>query len=239
MGSSGQPESASGGGLHPRSVLRWIVLACAVALFGVAADPAHRATRSTRPPAPSVASVMKVTPPLERLQSVRRAAPKPIRPPSSTGHILIPAIGVDAPLIPLGLTPDRTLEVPKDWGEAGWFAGGPFPGEPGPAVVAGHVDSTSGPAVFYRLRELDRGDVIVVWRKGGLRSRFRVVSLKWFPKSAFPTELVYGSVDGPALRLITCGGAFDNSTGHYLDNLVVFASPLTDSLEAKVGSRIR
>jgi sortase (surface protein transpeptidase) len=121
------------------------------------------------------------------------------------------------------------LEVPKDWGVAGWFSGGPFPGEPGPAVVAGHVDSRSGPAVFYRLPELQQGDLIVVWRRGGVRSRFRVESLKWFSKTAFPTQLVYGSIDTAALRLITCGGAFDSSTGHYVDNLVVFASPIDES----------
>ncbi|MGH2827168.1 MAG: class F sortase [Actinomycetota bacterium] len=160
---------------------------------------------------------------------MRRAASNPIRSPAPTGHIRIPAIGVDSSLIPRGLNPDRTLDVPKDWGVAGWFEGGPFPGEPGPAVVVGHVDSTSGPAVFYRLRELNRGDVIEVWRKGGIRSRFRVESLRWFSKSAFPTQLVYGAIATPVLRLITCGGAFDQSTGHYVDNLVVFASPMTDS----------
>jgi hypothetical protein len=133
---------------------------------------------------------------------------------------------VDAELIPLGVTRLGALEVPQDWGVAGWFTGGPFPGGPGPAVVVGHVDSTVGPAVFYRLRELQQGDVIEVWRKGGIRSRLQVVSLRWFSKSAFPTQLVYGSVATPALRLITCGGAFDDSTGHYVDNLVVFASPI-------------
>jgi sortase (surface protein transpeptidase) len=231
MASTPQPESARVGWLHPRRVLRWMALACAVAaLSGVATCTPKQKTRLAKPPVASEASeVMSLAPPLERSLLMRRAVPDTPPPPSSTGHIRIPAIGVDASLIPLGLTRDRALDVPKDWGVAGWFEGGPFPGEPGPAVVVGHVDSTSGPAVFYRLRELNRGDVIAVWRKGGVRSRFRVVSRRWFSKSAFPTQLVYGSVDTPALRLITCGGAFDSSTGHYVDNLVVFASPMTDS----------
>jgi hypothetical protein len=141
------------------------------------------------------------------------------------GHILIPAIGVEASVIPLGLAPDGTLEVPQDYGLAGWWTGGPFPGEPGPAVVVGHVDSKAGPAVFYRLRSLRPGDPILVWRPGAERARFVVESTLWVAKSAFPTRRVYGSVAGPALRLITCGGAFDRATGHYLDNLIVFAVP--------------
>jgi sortase (surface protein transpeptidase) len=222
-----EPEPADVRGLN--LTLRWIVLACGVGLFGVMTDPVQQATSSQRRMPPSETSAYKESPPLERIHPIPRTKPTSIRPPSRTGHLLIPAIGVDSPLIPLGVTSNRTLEVPKDYGVAGWFTGGPFPGEPGPAVVAGHVDSISGPAVFYRLRELQKGDVIVVSRKGGLRSRFRVESLRWFSKSAFPTDLVYGFVDTPVLRLITCGGAFDSSAGHYVDNLVVFASPMTDS----------
>jgi sortase (surface protein transpeptidase) len=229
MSSTGQPEPASAVWVHARGVFRWMGLAVAVtALFGVVAD-----TPKWSLPQPEVGSLVpseasEAPGPERRLEQpieMRGSVPNL----SSRGHILIPAIGVDALLIPLGLTPDNALDVPKDWGVAGWFEGGPFPGEPGPAVVVGHVDSTSGPAVFYRLRELRRGDVIVVWRKGGVRSRFRVESLSWFSKSAFPTQLVYGAIATPALRLITCGGAFDHSTGHYVDNLVVFASPMTDS----------
>ena len=231
MAPAGRSESAKVGRLHPKGVVRALALACVLtALFSCVAYWAKQSTRPATPPTPAeVSEIMSSAPPLEQLLSTRRAVPDPIRSPPSTGHIRIPAIGVDASLIPRGLNHDRTLDVPKDWGVAGWFEGGPFPGEPGPAVVVGHVDSTSGPAVFYRLRELHRGDVIVVWRKGGTRSRFRVESLRWFSKSAFPTQLVYQATATPALRLITCGGAFDDSTGHYVDNLVVFASLMTDS----------
>lgn len=224
MASGSHLYRGAASGLRPNRLTRWLVLASAVALYGVATNQVDPATVSARRLPPSEA--LELIAPFQRLHPIGRAVPEPIRPLSTMGHILIPAIGVDSSLIPLGLTRNRTLEVPKDWGVAGWFSGGPFPGEPGPAVVAGHVDSRSGPAVFYRLPELQQGDLIVVWRRGGLQSRFRVESLKWFQKTAFPTELVYGSIDTPALRLITCGGAFDSSTGHYVDNLVVFASPL-------------
>jgi hypothetical protein len=138
-------------------------------------------------------------------------------------RIEIQAIGVRAPVIPLGLNSDRTLQVPTDFGDAGWWAGGPRPGERGPAVIAGHVDSRTGPAVFFRLGDLRSGDQIVVVRRDGSRTRFRVQRSERYPKADFPTAKVYGPTPRPALRLITCGGDFDRSTGHYLDNTVVYA----------------
>jgi hypothetical protein len=227
---AGKPELGSAAGLRPQPVVRRTLASAAVALFALVTDSVHHESRVEPREAvarsPGEASEIVSLVPREQRQGTDRGGSKHVPPPSRKGHILIPTIGVDAPLIPLGISPDGTLEVPEDWGVAGWFTGGAFPGEPGPAIVAGHVDSTIGPAVFYRLPELRPGDVIVVWRNGDLRSRFRVISLKWFPKSAFPTQRVYGSVASPALRLITCGGAFDSSTGHYVDNLVVFASPI-------------
>jgi sortase (surface protein transpeptidase) len=138
--------------------------------------------------------------------------------------IRIPAIDVSAPVIPLGLNADGTLEVPRDWGQTGWYTGGPNPGERGPAVIAGHVDSTSGPAVFYRLGELRRGALVSIRRADGSRVRFRVRALERRAKDDFPTRRVYGRTAGPELRLITCGGSFDSATGHYRDNTIVFAS---------------
>jgi Sortase domain len=150
----------------------------------------------------------------------RKAPARPARPV----QVSIPSIGVRAPLVPLGLNPDRTLEVPKNFDDAGWWTGGPRPGERGPAVIAGHVDSYTGPAVFYRLRELRPGDAVVVLRRDGTRARFTVQRSEQYPKDRFPTARVYGQTPGPALRLITCGGEFDDSTGHYLDNTVVYAA---------------
>ncbi len=142
-------------------------------------------------------------------------------------RIEVPAIGVRAPIIKLGLNRDRTLEVPKDFGDTGWWSGGPRPGERGPAVVVGHIDSHTGPAVFYRLRDLDPGDRIVVVRRDGTRARFTVEGSEQYPKDDFPTARVYGRTKRPTLRLITCGGDFDQSTGHYVDNTVVYARATT------------
>ncbi len=138
-------------------------------------------------------------------------------------RVVIPGIGVDAPVIDLGLNPDGTLEVPTRFDQAGWYTGGSLPGEAGPAVIVGHVSSRQGPGVFYRLRDLRPGDLVRVIRPDGSVARFRVEEVVQYPKSAFPTERVYGDVTGSRLRLITCGGAFDYSTGHFVDNVVVFA----------------
>jgi len=140
-----------------------------------------------------------------------------------TMEISIAAIDVKAKVIKLGLSPEGKLEVPTDFSQAGWWSGGTFPGRPGPAVIVGHIDSKSGPAVFYRLSRLKAGDEVRVWRKGKGTVAFVVDGLGQYPKARFPTDLVYGSTPNATLRLITCGGAFDHSTGHYVDNIIVFA----------------
>ena len=144
------------------------------------------------------------------------SAPVPVR-------LEIPAIGVATRLVRLGLDPDGAMEVPEDFASAGWFAGGPVPGQVGPAVIAGHVDSRTGPAVFYRLRALRPGQAILVQRADGVRLRFVVEQARSYPKAGFPTAAVFGPVPSAALRLITCTGAFDRARGSYRDNLVVFA----------------
>jgi sortase (surface protein transpeptidase) len=136
----------------------------------------------------------------------------------------IPSIRVDVPLIGLGLDAHRALEVPERFDVAGWWTGGSRPGERGPAVIAGHVDSKTGPAVFYELGRLQRGDAVLVRRRDGSSVRFIVQGRERYPKDHFPTARVYGPTHRPTLRLITCSGQFDHSTGHYLDNTVVYAS---------------
>jgi hypothetical protein len=139
--------------------------------------------------------------------------------------LAIPAIGVDARgLVPLGRNADGSLQVPADYATAGWFTGGAVPGALGPAVIAGHVDSVTGPAVFYRLAQLRAGDEVLVRLSDGGGVRFRVDGVRHYPKLGFPTAAVYGPVPGAALRLITCGGAFDRAARSYLDNVVVYAS---------------
>lgn len=137
----------------------------------------------------------------------------------------IPAIGVRAPVGRLGLTPQGAVEVPplERPAETGWYRFGPTPGERGPAVILGHVDTKSGPAVFFRLRELHAGDPVRVVRGDGTTAVFRTTEVAQVPKAAFPTGRVYGDLDHAGLRLVTCGGAFDRSRGSYLDNIIVFA----------------
>ncbi len=146
-------------------------------------------------------------------------------------RVRIPAIGVDADMESLGLDTDGTLEVPP-YDRAGWFRGGPKPGETGPAVIAAHVDSTNGPAVFYRLKDLRTGDGITVDYDDGTAVRFVMTGADTFLKSEFPTERVYGDTRAPDLRLITCGGSFDRRAQSYVENLVVWATRSDDASSA-------
>jgi hypothetical protein len=136
-------------------------------------------------------------------------------------RLRIAAIGVDSPLEPLHLDAHGALTAPS-FPHAGWYADGPAPGDVGPAVLAGHVDSTTGPAVFYRLGDLRPGDPVQVQRSGRWLT-FKVVDVRRYPKNAFPTTDVYGPTPDPQLRLITCGGDFDEARHSYLDNTVVYA----------------
>jgi sortase (surface protein transpeptidase) len=140
-------------------------------------------------------------------------------------RVRIPAIGVDAPIERLGLDPDGAVAAPAQWDDAGWYADGPRPGQPGPAVLLGHVDSRTGPAVFARLARVPAGAAVLVDRADGTTVRFRVRGRLQVAKSRFPSDLVYAPTLAPSLRLVTCGGAFDRRTGHYRDNIVVTALP--------------
>lgn len=136
----------------------------------------------------------------------------------------IEAVGVHAPLTALGLDHKGDFEVPalRKPHEAGWFEPGPTPGEFGPAVLLGHVDTDrSGPAVFFPVKELAEGDAIEVTREDGIVVVYEVTGTESYPKRRLPYEEVFGVEAGPALRLITCGGEF--SRGNYTENVVVFA----------------
>jgi sortase (surface protein transpeptidase) len=195
-------------------------LTLALVLGACGEAPARpEASPTTAPPATAAPTTTTVAAP-----STTR--PARARTPSPPVRVEIPSIGVSSRLIRLGLNADGTMEVPRDYGRAGWFTGGAMPGQDGPAVISGHVDSKSGPAVFYRLRELRPGDTIRVRRADGRWLAFEVTGSARYAKAAFPTDAVFGPVTGPVLRLITCGGAFDRSSGHYLDNVVVTARPV-------------
>ncbi|KFU81090.1 Sortase family protein [Amycolatopsis lurida] len=184
-------------------VLAAALTACTVPPPGRVASPASPTTVSTAASVPSVASPLA---------------------PARPARLEIPAIGVrTGEIIDLGLAGDGTLEVPHDAITTGWFTGGPAPGEVGPAILAGHVDYKKVPGVFVRLKELKVGDEALVHRADGITAVFTVYAVERHSKASFPTEKVYGDTTGPELRLITCGGDFDSSTGNYLDNVVAFA----------------
>ena len=163
----------------------------------------------------------------------------PVLPRSLPVALAIPVIGVHTNLIHLGLGPRHTLQVPPltqaGVQEAGWYDLGPTPGQVGPAVILGHVDSYQGPGVFFRLGALRPGERIQVTRADGTVALFQVDAVDEYRKDKFPTRQVYGPVGYAGLRVITCGGRFDDQTHHYLSNIVVYAS-LTGS-RAAAGTR--
>ncbi|MDT0434977.1 MULTISPECIES: class F sortase [Streptomyces] len=160
------------------------------------------------------------------------SAPAGSAPPTAGSppvRLLIPAIHVDTPLLRLGLAADGTVQVPPITAHdrAGWYRHSPAPGQTGPSVILGHVTVGSfGDGVFRHLSELRRGDTIEARLEKGGPARFEVTAVRTVAKSAFPTQEVYGDVDRPELRLITCGGAHDGDG--YADNVIVFAAPAAD-----------
>lgn len=174
-------------------------------------------------PAPRAPAVEPLPPgPVPSFRSARdvperRAVPVRLR---------IPDLAVDAPVGPVGLRADGSVDVPRRWEDVGWFDQGQRPGEDGPVVLLGHVDSKTGPAVFARLAQAVPGTPVEVTSADGSTTRFRVDRLQVMPKTSFPTDEVYLPALSPQLRLVTCGGEFDRRSGHYRDNVVVYASPL-------------
>jgi sortase (surface protein transpeptidase) len=137
-------------------------------------------------------------------------------------RMVIDSIGVDAPVIELGLRSNGTLEVPTVYSEAGWWKGGGKPGKIGSTVIVGHIDNRRGPAVFYKLPQLKAGDVVTIMRVKRKPVRYVIEDLGRWAKSNFPSEIVYAATPIAELRLITCGGVFNRSTGHYTDNIIAF-----------------
>jgi sortase (surface protein transpeptidase) len=158
------------------------------------------------------------------LASGRLDLPHPL-PAHSSGPmtVTIPSIGVKAGIVRVGLAADGAMQVPAP-DRVGWYDRGPWPGDPGPAVLVGHVDTRTGPAVFYRLRRLRPGDQILVGQRDGSTARFIVQRLERHPKSALPTGRIWTRTSKRLLRLITCSGIYDRASGHYRDNLIVYAA---------------
>jgi hypothetical protein len=183
----------------------------AVVILTVARSPRSSASAG----APSGAAAAN---PADSFKSVRTYAevPVPVR-------IRIPAMHLDSKLIDLGLQPDGSVAVPPRTDVAGWYDGGARPGQPGPAVILGHVDSKDGPGIFIGLHAVKTGTEIDVDRADGSSVIFAVTKVQKVAKTRFPTDLVYAPTLDPTLRLVTCGGSFDRSKGSYRDNVIAFA----------------
>ncbi len=216
-----QPTAAVAGATGP--------IANVGALARGQATPHHR---NGTPSDPSIPTGRTAIPPAAPTTTVQG----PVLVQSAPVTISIPAISVQSTIQDLGLNPDGTLAVPAPgplYNEAAWYDGSPTPGQVGPSIIEGHIDSAAdGPSVFFRLGALGPGDEVDVTRADGTVAVFTVTGVRQYPKDAFPTTTVYGNTDFAALRLITCGGDFDPASGHYLANTVVFAA-LTSSHPAQ------
>jgi sortase (surface protein transpeptidase) len=200
------------------------LVAAGAGVTGLAvASQTGRAATPVTPLAPvSPAGQSSLTPlPSGQWAAVPPAQVRSVAPPV---RLYIPAIGVRTRLIRLGLTRSGALQVPGSTAVAGWYTGSPRPGEPGGAVIAGHIDSIAGPGVFFRLRLMRTGERVFVRQASGRLAVFQVTSVRSYLKSRFPTSAVYGPAPDAQLRLITCGGTFDAATGHYLSNTIVYAT---------------
>ncbi|MPZ92728.1 MAG: class F sortase [Actinobacteria bacterium] len=217
------------------STLVVMVAAGALAAGGATAIAVAVATQKHAPQPPRAAA--GPLGPSEGSAAIPVAAPSPNPVPTTVGPLLpsskpdvidIPAIGVHSELQYLGLTAQNTLQVPAPgprYDDAAWYKYSSTPGSLGSAVIYGHVDSAAnGPSVFFNLGNVRPGHKVLVTRADGLVAVFRVDRVRRYPKDRFPTRLVYANTDHAALRVITCGGPFDSAGGHYLDNIVVFAS---------------
>jgi hypothetical protein len=209
-----------------------VLLACAGIAMIVISQHTHR---WAPPPVPSVALVRALPldhapqpgphPPLHRVLTGPQYDIEPL-PRSLPEIVRIPAIGVDAHIIALGMDSSDIVNVPSLGTPmlTSWFDGGVTPGQTGPAVLLGHVDSAvTGPAVFYRLGDLQPGDLVYVTRADGRTAVFDVDAVDLYSENAFPDRSIYGTTAIPALRLVTCGGDFDTKTHLYLDRTVAWA----------------
>lgn len=192
-----------------------LVIGASVTGLAVASQTGH--------PAVPVGKPALVPVPLGRQAPVPQPSPQQV--PEPTG-LIIPAIGIRTSLVDLGITASGALQVPASTSVAGWYTGSARPGAVGAAVIAGHIDSVTGPGVFFRLSLLRPGDRVYVRRADGSLAVFDVTAVHSYLKSRFPTAAVYGPQPDAQLRLITCGGTFDFATGHYLSNVIVYAALL-------------
>ncbi len=207
------------------TVIASVLAVAGVVTIAVALHAQHK------PPQPSASAAGKLYVPPTSTTTIP-AAPTPIKPKITTTKpglpaspptaITIPSIGVQSTLIRLGLNADGSVEVPTSFHVAGWYERSVTPGQVGPTIILGHVDSKAGPGIFFRLGALKPGDRVAVNRADGRTVTFEITAVRSYFKKQFPTLDVYSNTPTPTIRLITCGGTFDRSTGHYLSNIVAY-----------------
>jgi sortase (surface protein transpeptidase) len=209
----------------PRAVLVWSAASVVLATAGTGvlvlaptstAAPVHRvvAAPAELPAEAPARAAVAAAQPVAVVHQLPASLPTTVR---------IPALGVTSPVMELGLRRDGSMEVPPGAYPVGWYDRSPTPGRLGPAVLAGHVDWEGEPGAFAGLDELLPGDTVEVDRADGSTAVFVVDRVEEHAKDAFPGDAVYGDIDHAGLRLVTCGGAFDEDTGDYADNVIVFA----------------
>ncbi|MFC1401758.1 MULTISPECIES: class F sortase [Streptacidiphilus] len=220
MGSPDDPAAASTEAASPRARKAGFPKLAAAVLLGVALI--YHGLLGGAPPQPTSAEALAAHP------DWADAPPAAPLPASAPLRIRIPAISVDAPLTGLHLDRQHHLLPPPDEQRnlAGWYTGGAAPGTVGAAIIAGHVDNAHGPAVFYGLGSLHRGDTVSILRRDRRTATFRVDGIDVYSRKSFPDRKVYGPTPYPELRLITCGGGYTRASG-YLGNVVVFAHLVT------------
>jgi sortase (surface protein transpeptidase) len=203
----------------------WVLTVLAGGLIAAAVGVTGLLTLRTRPAeVPHPVAKLGVVP-----SGAAVAAPDPaaVAPAALPVSLSIPAIDVHTTIITLGVTAQGTLQVPTSTSVAGWYTGSPRPGDVGSSIIAGHIDSYLGPGVFFRLRLLVPGNLVYVREADGRLAVFRVTSVHMYPKNHFPTATVYGPSPDAELRLITCGGVFDQATGSYLSNVVAYTTEVS------------
>ena len=228
---------------NPRRRYGLIMVATTVVLM-IAAGCTPRESPTATGPVQSSAStehpstpVPKPTAPKRREPSTSKPAPTPVpvaRPPATAVSppvkIEIPAMSIDQDLVGLRVNrADGTLTPPSEWSDIGWWSAGPAPGAPGAAVIAGHVDSETGPAVFAGLGSLKNGAKVVIDRADGSVATYAVYKSEYFDRSHFPSDVVYRETGPTELHLVTCTGRYDHSAHHYSQNYVVFAELIHDT----------
>lgn len=204
-------RAAAAGAALVGVLLGGLLTGCSSVLPGMSDD----ASTPTAAPSPAAASAAPLP--------VAAVSPLPSSPPT---RVQVPSIGVDSSLDQLGLNPDRTVEVPplSEPGQAGWFKYGATPGSVGPGVILGHINGGGKKGVFYDLDKIAPGAQVTVTRQDGKDAIFTVTAVRAFPKTDFPTQLVYGKTADSEIRLITCGGTLDRAAHNYLSNIIVFAT---------------